>query len=38
MSGPGSLVKASMDLGASGIETFGFVVLPQLASALVAGE
>ncbi len=32
-----SLVEASMDLGASGIETFRFVVLPQLASALVAG-
>jgi putative spermidine/putrescine transport system permease protein len=32
-----SLVEASMDLGASGLETFRYVVLPQLASALVAG-
>jgi putative spermidine/putrescine transport system permease protein len=32
-----SLVEASMDLGASGFETFRYVVLPQLAPALVAG-
>jgi len=32
-----SLVEASMDLGASGPETFRFVILPQLAGALVAG-
>jgi putative spermidine/putrescine transport system permease protein len=32
-----SLVEASMDLGASGFETFRHVVLPQLAPALVAG-
>ncbi len=32
-----SLVEASMDLGASGLETFRYVVLPQLGSALVAG-
>jgi putative spermidine/putrescine transport system permease protein len=32
-----SLVEASMDLGASGPQTFRFVVLPQIAGALVAG-
>ncbi|HEY7514435.1 MAG TPA: ABC transporter permease [Vicinamibacteria bacterium] len=32
-----SLVEASMDLGASGFDTFRHVVLPQLAPALVAG-
>jgi putative spermidine/putrescine transport system permease protein len=32
-----SLVEASMDLGASGVETFRYVVLPSLASALLAG-
>ena len=32
-----SQVEASMDLGASGIETFRHVVLPSLATALVAG-
>ena len=32
-----SLVEASMDLGATGFETFRYVVLPQLAGALVAG-
>jgi putative spermidine/putrescine transport system permease protein len=32
-----SLVEASMDLGASGFDTFRYVVLPQLAPALVAG-
>ena len=33
----GSLVEASMDLGASGGQTFRHVVLPHLATALVAG-
>jgi putative spermidine/putrescine transport system permease protein len=32
-----SLVEASMDLGASGFDTFRYVVLPHLAPALVAG-
>jgi putative spermidine/putrescine transport system permease protein len=32
-----SLVEASMDLGASGAETFRHVVLPNLGTALVAG-
>jgi putative spermidine/putrescine transport system permease protein len=32
-----SLVEASMDLGASGLETFRHVVLPHLAPALAAG-
>src|SRR5262249_891377 len=32
-----SLVEASLDLGASGLETFRHVVLPQLAPALAAG-
>jgi putative spermidine/putrescine transport system permease protein len=32
-----SLVEASMDLGASGPETFRHVVLPNLGTALVAG-
>jgi putative spermidine/putrescine transport system permease protein len=32
-----SLVEASMDLGASGLQTFRYVVLPSLATALVAG-
>jgi putative spermidine/putrescine transport system permease protein len=32
-----SLVEASMDLGASGLETFRHVLLPQLAPALAAG-
>lgn len=32
-----SLVEASMDLGADGWQTFRFVILPSLATALVAG-
>lgn len=34
---PGNLVEASMDLGADGLQTLRYVLLPQLASALVAG-
>ena len=34
---PGSLVEASMDLGADGWQTFRYVVLPNIATALVAG-
>ena len=34
---PASLVEASMDLGADGGQTFRRVVLPQLATALLAG-
>src|SRR6266702_2409516 len=34
---PGSLVEASMDLGADGWQTFRRVTLPNLATALVAG-
>jgi putative spermidine/putrescine transport system permease protein len=33
----GSLVEASMDLGADGIQTFRYVVLPNIATALLAG-
>ena len=33
----GSLVEASMDLGADGWQTFRFVTLPMIATALVAG-
>jgi putative spermidine/putrescine transport system permease protein len=33
----GSIVEASMDLGANGFQTFWNVVLPNLASALLAG-
>ena len=33
----GNLVEASMDLGADGFQTFRHVVLPQIASALLAG-
>jgi len=33
----GSMVEASMDLGADGFQTFRYVVLPQIASALLAG-
>ncbi len=33
----GSIVEASMDLGANGFETFWHVVLPSIASALLAG-
>jgi putative spermidine/putrescine transport system permease protein len=32
-----SLVEASMDLGANGFQTFRHVVLPSLATALLAG-
>jgi putative spermidine/putrescine transport system permease protein len=32
-----SLVEASMDLGATGWQTFRYVVLPNLGSALLAG-
>lgn len=32
-----SLVEASMDLGASSFQTFRYVVLPQIATALLAG-
>lgn len=34
---PHSLVEASMDLGADGLTTFRRIVLPQLATALLAG-
>lgn len=34
---PQSLVEASMDLGADGFQTFRRVILPQLATALLAG-
>jgi putative spermidine/putrescine transport system permease protein len=34
---PHSLVEASMDLGADGLTTFRFIILPQLATALLAG-
>jgi putative spermidine/putrescine transport system permease protein len=34
---PGNLVEASMDLGADGWQTFRFVTLPSIATALVAG-
>jgi putative spermidine/putrescine transport system permease protein len=34
---PGSLVEASMDLGADGWQTFRYVLLPVLGTALVAG-
>lgn len=33
----GSLIEASMDLGADGLQTFRHVVLPNLATALLAG-
>jgi len=34
---PYSLVEASMDLGADGLQTFRHVLLPQMATALLAG-
>jgi putative spermidine/putrescine transport system permease protein len=34
---PGSLAEASMDLGARGWQTMGFVTLPMVATALVSG-
>lgn len=33
----GSIIEASMDLGANGFQTFRFVLLPNLGSALLAG-
>ncbi len=33
----GSLIEASMDLGADGFQTFRYVILPNLATALLAG-
>jgi putative spermidine/putrescine transport system permease protein len=33
----GNLIEASMDLGANGIQTFRYVVLPQIGTALLAG-
>lgn len=33
----GSIVEASMDLGANGFQTFRYVILPNLGSALLAG-
>jgi len=34
---PNSWVEASMDLGANSLQTFRFVLLPQIATALLAG-
>ena len=34
---PGSWIEASMDLGADGWQTFRYIVLPQMATALLAG-
>lgn len=34
---PGNLIEASMDLGADGLQTFWYVVLPQIGTALLAG-
>ena len=34
---PQSWIEASMDLGADGWQTFRYVVLPQIATALLAG-
>src|SRR5262245_18243318 len=34
---PTSWVEASMDLGANGLQTFRYVLLPQIATALLAG-
>ena len=33
----GSMIEAAMDLGADGLQTFRYIVLPQIASALLAG-
>ncbi len=33
----GNLIEASMDLGANGFQTFRFVILPNIATALLAG-
>jgi putative spermidine/putrescine transport system permease protein len=32
-----SLIEASMDLGADGLQTFRYVILPNIATALLAG-
>jgi putative spermidine/putrescine transport system permease protein len=34
---PGSLMEASMDLGASGWQTFRFVIFPTISTALISG-
>jgi putative spermidine/putrescine transport system permease protein len=34
---PGSLTEASMDLGADGLQTFRFVTLPTISTALISG-
>ncbi len=34
---PGNLVEASMDLGADGFQTFRYVIIPQIGTALLAG-
>ena len=34
---PGSLAEASMDLGANGLQTFRFVILPTISTALISG-
>jgi putative spermidine/putrescine transport system permease protein len=34
---PGALTEASMDLGANGFQTFRYVILPNIGSALLAG-
>jgi len=34
---PQSWIEASMDLGADGLQTFRYVILPQIATALLAG-
>jgi putative spermidine/putrescine transport system permease protein len=34
---PTNLMEASMDLGADGLQTFRFILLPQIATALLAG-
>jgi putative spermidine/putrescine transport system permease protein len=33
----GSMIEASMDLGADGFQTFRYIILPQISSALLAG-
>ena len=33
----GSIIEASMDLGANGFQTFRFVIMPNMATALLAG-
>jgi putative spermidine/putrescine transport system permease protein len=34
---PGSLTEASMDLGADGLQTFRYITLPVLSTALISG-